>query len=231
MVILLGASLAASSCSKMPQIYSRVDHKTFHLTHEDLYASGLAFITPSTVTGQEEEKQAVAFTFAEALAEELPDLKIVSLPETLSAINRAGLSEDYLKMFQDYRATGILHRDTLAAVGAVTGTRYIAELKLAGFRQGSIGRLGVFGLRLMETKYADLRVFFQIWDVSDGSIVWEGVQEVNWAEEAMAEKNITLQNVLEYAAKNLGKRLPGNPDETKKASTVVLKDELDPQSR
>jgi len=190
------------------QVYSTVNHHQFTLSGDELRTSGIAFITPSTVTGQEEEKQAVAFTFVETLKTERPDVKCVSLPETLSAINRADLGEAYQRMFAEYRDTGLFNSKTLYKVGEVTGTRYLAQLKLAGFSQGSSGRFSVFGLRLIETKYAKLRLFFQIWDAKDGSIAWEGVQELNWSEEEINEDAVSLQTVIGEAARNLAKRLP-----------------------
>jgi len=190
------------------QVYSTVNHHQFSLSGNELRNSGIAFITPSTVTGQEEEKQAVAFTFVETLKTERPDFKCVSLPETLSAINGAGLGQAYQRMFAEYKDTGLFDSKTLYQVGKVTGTRYLAQLKLAGFTQGSSGRFSVFGLRLIETKYVKLRLFFQIWDAKDGSIAWEGVQELNWSEEEVNEDAVSLQTVIGEAARNLAKRLP-----------------------
>ncbi len=211
LAILLAAAICAlgsiTGCGAA-QIYSIVNHHQFSLSGEALKNTGIAFITPSTVTGQEEEKQAVAFTFVEALQEARPDIRCVSLPETLSAINKANLGENYQRMFADYKDTGLFDSRTLGKVGEVTRTRYLGQLKLAGFSQGSSGRLSVFGLRLLETKYAKLRLFFQIWDAADGSIAWEGVQELNWSEEEINENTIDLQTVMAQAARNLAKRLP-----------------------
>jgi len=190
------------------QVYSTVNHHQFSLSGDALRDSGIAFITPSTVTGQEEEKQAVAFTFVETLKTERPDIKCVSLPETLSAINQADLGKAYQRMFVEYKDTGLFDSNTLQKVGQVTGTRYLAQLKLAGFSQGSTGRFSVFGMRLLETKYAKLRLFFQIWDAKDGSIAWEGVQELNWSTEEVNEDAVSLQTVIGEAARNLAKRLP-----------------------
>ena len=152
------------------QIYSTINHHQFSLSGDALKTSGIAFITPSTVTGQEEEKQAVAFTFVETLKTARPYIKCVSLPETLSAINRADLVDDYRRMYSEYKVTGLFDSKTLYKVGEVTGTRYLGQLKLAGFSQGSKGRFSIFGLRMLETSYAKLRLFFQIWDARDGSI-------------------------------------------------------------
>lgn len=191
-----------------PQIHSTAQHRLISLGPNDLQTYGIAFITPSTVTGQEEEKQAVAFTFAEVLTKERPAIRCVTLSETLSAVNKAGLVEDYKRMFEDYNGTGLLKQDILQKIGEVTGTRYVAQLKLAGFRQGSKGRFRTFGLRILETEFANIRLFFQIWNTTDGSIVWEGVQELDYAKETFLEKTIALRTVLEEAAKILIARLP-----------------------
>lgn len=190
------------------QIYSTINHHQFSLSGDALKNSGIAFITPSTVTGQEEEKQAVAFTFVETLKTQRPDIRCVSLPETLSAINKADLVDDYQRMFAEYKDTGLFDSKILYKVGQVTGARYLGQLKLAGFSQGSKGRFSVFGLRMLETSYAKLRLFFQIWDARDGSIAWEGVQELNWSEEQVNEDAVSLQTVIGEAARNLAKRLP-----------------------
>jgi hypothetical protein len=199
------------SCGTAPQLYSKASHESISLKPGDLEAYGLAFITPSTVTGQEEEKQAVAFTFAQVLEQERPGIRCRTLSETLSAVNQAGFAEQYREMFNDYRNTGIFDRNTLRKVGEVTGTRYLAQLKLQGFEQGSMNRLGVLGLRVMMTKYATLRLFFQIWDAAEGTIVWEGIQEMNYSVEAIDERTVTLQTVIEMAAKELVSRLPESP--------------------
>ncbi len=196
----------AAGC--IPQKHSSVQHQLISLKAEDLQAYGLAFITPSTVTGQEEEMQAVAFTFAEVLKKKRLDVPCVTLPETLSAINQAGLTEDYKRMFEDYRNTGIFRRDTLQRIGEVTGARYLAQVKLSGFAQGSDGRLSVFGFRLVRTKNARIRLFLQIWNSADGTIVWEGVEELNYAADTITEDPITLREILEVAAEDLISRLP-----------------------
>ncbi|WP_028583800.1 hypothetical protein [Desulfogranum mediterraneum] len=204
--MVLVAALLLPGCS--PQIYSNLNHKQLTLSSDRLKVEGIAFITPSTVTGQEEEKQAVAFVFAAALKEERPDLTILSLPETLSAINKAGLAQDYELMYRDYKDTGVFKRNILQKISAATNTRYLAQLKLAGFNQGGTSRLGVFGLRLVETRRATLRLFFQIWDAENGEIAWEALQELNWSEEMVSEDIVTLQMIMAQAAKNIGARLP-----------------------
>jgi hypothetical protein len=200
MVILL------TSCA--PQISSEISHNQITLTGNDLRDGGIAFVTPSTVTGQEEEKQAVAFVFASTLKEQRPDLRIIPLPNTLSLINKAELSDDYKEMYKEYRDTGIFSKDTLEKIAVASGIRYVAQLKLAGFTQRSKNRFGVFGLRMIQTSSATVRIFFQLWDSSNGAISWESVAELSWAEEKILEDPVTLQTIMVQAAKDIAENLP-----------------------
>jgi hypothetical protein len=133
-----------------------------------------------------------------------------TLPQTLSAVNWAGLEEDYKQMYVDYRDTGLFKLASLKSVSEATGMRYLGQLKLSGFTQGSDGRLNVLGLRVFTTKQASIRLFFQVWDSADGSIAWEGVDELQYSEDTAAERAITLQKVLEQAAGHIVDRLPKN---------------------
>jgi hypothetical protein len=78
MLVLLAASIL-SSCA-VDQIHSTAHHSDISLNKGELEAHGLAFITPSTVTGQEEDKQTLAFIFAEVMNKERPDIHTVPLP-------------------------------------------------------------------------------------------------------------------------------------------------------
>jgi hypothetical protein len=179
-----------------------------NLRSEDLRTAGIAFITPSSITGQEEDKQALALAFTGILRNVRPDLRIVPLPETLSAVNRIGLTGEYRKMFEDYRLTGIFDRETLQKVARVTGTRYLAQLKLAAFRQESRSRFGILGIRILETKSSTIRLFLQIWDSNDGSVAWEGSQESTVSHESLAEEYVSLRSIVEESARDLVAHLP-----------------------
>lgn len=205
--LFLGVALL-TGCSTVPVYYPTVQEHVISLRKGDLEASGIAFITPSTVTGQEQEKEAVALTFTDVLKSERPALKVSTLAETLGAVNKAGLAESYKRMYEEYRDTGLFSADVLRRVGAATGTRYVAQLKLQAFSQSSKGRFGFLGLRLVETHYADVRVFFQIWDSRDGSIAWEAMQELRMARESTTEEPLMLRKVLEHSARELIARLP-----------------------
>jgi hypothetical protein len=197
-----------AGCTSGPLYYPTLQDQVISLSKGDLEAAGIAFITPSTVTGQEQEKEAVALTFADVLKSERPALKVSTLAETLGAVNKAGLADTYKRMYAEYRDTGLFSAEALRRVGAATGARYIAQLKLQGFNQSSKNRLGLLGLRLVETQHADVRLFFQIWDSRDGSIAWEAMQELRIARESMTEEPLMLRKVLEHSAREVIARLP-----------------------
>jgi hypothetical protein len=200
--------LAAVLLAACAQTYPTLRHRAIDLPAGALETYGIAFITPSTVTGQEEEKQAAALAFAEVLKRERPGIKVVTLAETLGAINRAGLAEDYRTMYADYRDTGLFKRDMLAKVGELAGVRYVAQIKLQSFMQAEKGRWSTFGLRLLETKYANVRLFPQIWDAREGAIVWEGIEELRISKESMIEAPVTQVQIMEHAAEVMVAVLP-----------------------
>lgn len=205
--VLLIASVFIGGCA-LPQTFPAIQEQGLTLGPGDLESHGVAFITPSTVTGQEQEKQALALVFAHVLHRERSGINVVTLPESLNAINKAGLSDDYKRMYDEYRDTGLFKRDMLERIGELTGARYAAQLKLQGFSQTAKERFGAFGLRIVETRSANVRLYLQIWDTRDGTIAWEGMQEMLYSREGITEKPITLQVAVERAAKGLIKALP-----------------------
>jgi hypothetical protein len=204
---LLAAFLLAA-CESTPQIYSNPKHEILQLNQAELREGGLAFLTPSTVTGQEEDKQTLAYVFAATLQSERPDLRFVPLSSTIGAVNRAGLADAYRRMYSDYRDTGVFEPATLQRVAQAAGVRYLGQLKLARMEQNSRGRLGILGLSLLNTQYAYMRVFLQVWDSRNGTIVWEGIDEVTVAMDTGKELPMSFQSVAGEAAKNLVTRLP-----------------------
>ena len=200
--------VALAGCSLSPVHYPTLNEHPLTLRQGDLESAGIAFVTPSTVTGQEQERQAVALTFTDAMTKARPGVKVVSLADTLSAVNRAGLVDAYQHMYDHYRTTGLLPADVLRRLGSATGARYIAQLNLQGFVQNSKNRLGVLGLRIIETQIGDLRLFLQIWDSRDGSIAWEAMEELRIAMDTTKEEPIMLRTLLERSAQDLIAKLP-----------------------
>lgn len=203
---MLGPLMAA--CSVANQRYSTPRTGAFGLEAGQLEQSGLGFLTPSTVTGQEEDRQPLALVFADVLAAERKAVRVIGLPQTLSAVNRAGLTETYKRMYQDYRDSGVFEPGTLRQVGHAVGVRYLAQLKMAGFRQDAKSRFGLFGLSILQTQSANIRLFFQVWDSEDGSIVWEGSNELNRAYDTIRERSVSFDTLVRESASELIAKLP-----------------------
>jgi hypothetical protein len=200
--------LALAACATPPQYFPTFQQHAISLREGQLEAGGLAFITPSTVTGQEQEKQGVALTFADVMKSARPGVRVVTLAETLGAVNRAGLADPYRHMYDHYRDTGLFPNQVLREIGKAAGARYLAQLKLQGFSQASKNRFGLLGLRLVETQYADVRLFLQIWDSLDGSIAWEAMQELRISLDTTSDEPVMLRELLERSARDLVARLP-----------------------
>lgn len=205
---LIAACALLVSCTVAPQRYSTPQVQVITLSQGQLENGGLAFLTPSTVTGQEEDKQPLALIFTDTLEQERPGIHVVPLAGTISAINQADLTETYKGMYRDYRDTGVFDPTALRQIGEATGMRYAGQLKMPSFSQGSKGRFGIFGLELMKTQTANIRLYFQIWDTRTGGIAWEGVEELTAAYDTMGEKSVTFKSVVEDAARELIKQLP-----------------------
>jgi len=200
--------LLLAGCTTGSQVHPTTLHKNLSLQPGALQQHGVAFLTPSTVTGQEQDQQMAALIFAEQMRVQLPAVRVQSLPESLGAINRAGLAPEYRKMVEDYRETGIFPRDMLTKVGSAIGTRYLVQLKLAAFSQDMRERVSIFGVRLFQTLHANIRLYMQIWDAEAGTIAWEGSEEMSYAYDSSAELPVTFRRVVEQAAQQLIQNLP-----------------------
>lgn len=196
----------------MAQVQSSARHNCIHLSADSLSATGLALITPASPTSREEDRQVVAFVFAGTLAKVRPDIRTVTLAETLGAINRSGLSERYREMYEVFDATGMLPRETLGSIASATGARYVGLLSMAEFGQSSRGRFSLFGMRLVDTRSANIRLFFQVWDSTDGSVAWEGNDEISMAYDSAFERPVTFEEVAVQASRSIVAGLPGGPD-------------------
>jgi len=196
-----------SGCGSV-QIHDSTQHQVINLSTTDLRTYGLAFLTPSTPTGQEEDKQALALGFAEVLRELRPEVCFVSLPEALGSINRSSFSEAYRNMYEEYRNTGILKKEIINKIGAELNARYLLQLNLANFKQETNNRFGLLGYRLIDTKMANIRLFVQIWDAQTGNIAFEAIQELNYSDDTMSDRPISFRQIVEETARRVISRLP-----------------------
>ena len=190
------------------QLYTNIEHNVHLLKKGELQKYGLTFITPTTITGMEEDKQYLALTFSHALKKLRPEFKIADLSYTLGLINKSNFTDDYAKMYKGYGATGIFNHKPLKVIGDLTNNRYICQLKLSHFKAEAQGRWSVLGLTMFDTEKANLRLFVQIWDSHKGLIAWEAAQEITYAHDTSDEDVVTLDKMIRLAAKDVAKVLP-----------------------
>ena len=204
--LLIFTSLFVFGCST--QFRSNIEHNVHLLEKQPLKQQGLTFITPTTITGMEQDKQYLALTFSHALKKARPELRISDLSKTLGMINQANLEDDYQTMYEDYNETGIFNKSTLKKIGSLTNSRYICQLKLSHFKSKAQGRWSVLGLNVYDTESANLRLFVQIWDATTGVIVWEAAQELTYAYDTTSEDPVTFGKMIHLAAKDIAAALP-----------------------
>ena len=112
------------------------------------------------------------------------------------------------RLYEEWSAYKARRDNALKRVAAATGARYIAQLKLQGFNQSSKSRFGTLGFRIVDTQIGDIRLTFQIWDASDGTIAWEGLQEMRLSRDTVTDAPVMLTGLLERAAGDLIAKLP-----------------------
>ena len=190
------------------QIHSSVQQHNYSLTTGDLEKYGLAVLTPSTPTGYEEDTQLIALSFTDALVHLKPDIQITPLPDTLAEINQNDYINEYQKMYYEYNLTGVFKREYLQEISELLDTRYLVQLKLGFFEQGSNTRFGLLGYRFVDTHSSKIRFFMQIWDAKYGSIAWEGLLEINYANDTVKQRTITFITILNETVTGLINKLP-----------------------
>lgn len=218
--IILVAALSLVGCANTAQLSTNTEATDFSLDPDAFHTEGVGFLTPVSATGQEANRVALALAFAGSLADARDDIRVVSLPEVLSAVNRAGLAGEYKAMIDAYAATGIMEQGTLQRVGAASGARYLGLLGLADFDQGVNKRFSIGGLRLLDTKLSSIRVSWQIWDSATGTIAWEGTDEIHYAYDTGRERPVSFGFVAGQAAANLVARIPVGEALPEKAAAV-----------
>jgi len=157
-------------CADAPGLFHAPSTRRRSLPLEALRESGLAFLTPSTVTGQEEDKQTLAYVSRTALKSERPDIPLRAAVRDDQRGERAGLAGVNRTLYHEYRDTAVFDGAAMRQIAQAAGTRYLAQLKLATLQQGSRGRWSLLGFNILNTAVPNMRVFLQIWDSRDGSI-------------------------------------------------------------
>lgn len=202
-LLLVSAMTACATPRQMPP-----DIQVSSALPEGVFGShGIAFLTPSTSAGQEDDKQSLALAFATTLADARPEVRVVTMAQTLGAVNRAGMTRDYQRMYEGFHATGVLDRKVLAKLRGITGARFFALLQLGDFHRQPAARAIAPGLAQGHER-ARIRLFLQVWDSIDGTVAWEGLNEAVYSIDAPDQQTMSFRSVVERAAGDLIALLP-----------------------
>jgi hypothetical protein len=195
-------AIAITGCAATNQINEEIQFRQLVDGRALFGENGIGVLTPSAPTGQEADRQALGDALGDVL-EQNTDARVVTLPAMLSAINRAALTRPYSSMFTEYERTGLLERNVLEQIGEAADVRYVAKLNLGNFEQATAGRAKILGVRFLDTRTANIRVHLEIWDTRTGGIVWQGNEELTFAQEGVKEKPVTFQQVARLASDHL----------------------------
>ena len=199
--------IAGSGCSNPGPTRSASKVSAPLLAPGLLAEHGLAFLTPTAASTREEDRHALALVFASAFSEIRPEVRVVPLAQTLGAVNRVGMLRQYQRMYEGYAAAGVLERETLAKLRGVTGARYFCLLQLGEFSQPTPATQ-VFPFPARGGPPAHIRLFVQIWDSVDGTVAWEGINEISYPGPGGNAGSVNFSVVVERAARDLIAKLP-----------------------
>jgi hypothetical protein len=75
----------------------------------------------------------------------------------------------------------MLERDRLKRIGGALGSRYVMQPGLAEFSQGLFDKFEFWGIKIVRTRIATLRLWLQIWETPTGHLLWERTGELTTA--------------------------------------------------
>jgi hypothetical protein len=138
----------------------------------------LGVIAPGGIQGL---TATVAYALTTALSRTKPPVRVVPMPETLSRLADHGLTSEYGDLLAGFGRTGILERERLKRIGAALGSRYVMQPGLAEFSVGLFDKFELWGIKIVRTRIATLRLWLQIWEAPNGHLLWERTGELTIA--------------------------------------------------
>jgi hypothetical protein len=173
-----------------------------------LKQGGGAFIIATVPTGQEQYKNLLVATLAEAFEDTGGGFNLLSYRQSMSLININDLTQIFTKMLEDHEVSGILDKKALHRIGEALKVRYILQPELVNFTRTTNTRLSVFGLRLIQTEKGIIQAYLRIWDVGTGEIAWEGSGMANLAGEQILARPVLFEQTANLLWEELLSRLP-----------------------
>ncbi len=148
-------------------------------------------VAPTPIKGNEVP---LGYQLYRVLKKMVPNAKVVSPNVVETRLNQAGLVSTYAQLLSDYERTNILDRDLLQKIGAVVGARYVFQPRLAYFSQHMTERWAFIDVRIIETRSSVMRVMLQLWDASNGELVWGSASEITMQSEAVSQDPVYFED-------------------------------------
>jgi hypothetical protein len=120
----------------------------------------------------------IAHALTTTLSKTKPPVRAVPMPETLSRLADNGLAAEYGDLLAGFARTGMLERDRLKRIGGALGSRYVLQPGLAEFTQSLFDKFEFWGIKIVRSRIATLRLWLQIWEAPTGHLLWERTGEL-----------------------------------------------------
>ena len=120
----------------------------------------------------------IAHALTTSLSKTKPPIRVVPMPETLSRLADNGLAGEYGDIQAGFGRSGMLERDRLKRIGGALGSRYVLQPGLAEFSQNLFDKFELWGIKIVRSRIATLRLWLQIWEAPTGHLLWERTGEL-----------------------------------------------------
>ena len=154
----------------------------------------MAVLTPMSMPSLRGTEVGLGQYLGEILRKVAPTWHVVDERESATLINTHGMADVYEKMRSEAELTNILDRDRLQKIGRAIGAKYVFQLRLAHFSQDMQDRWSFPGLniRILQTRSSILRLSLQLWDVTNGELMWASIAEATLENETMDQDPVFL---------------------------------------
>jgi len=168
-IVLLFVKCAAVIYDKSSVQYIKDDFSS-----ETFYNGGLAILPVVSGQGQEGYRRPFGEALNKGINTMLPGLHYLQWQRTMNVLNQHCLVEDYKKAILSYRETAILDKNLIRKIGEALELRYLLFVSLEEFHKASQTNYNIL-VGFHTTKTARINGFAQIWDCTNGDVVWDGI--------------------------------------------------------
>jgi len=170
--------------------------------------NGKVLILPTIGESQAAYKAIVGAILVDTLQELRKEIPITPPDQVISLVNAMDKTEIYSEIMKEYLAIGILRKGPAAKIGQLTKCRYLMLPVLVEHETHRDTRLSFFGLKVAETREADLRLFLQIWDSTTGELVWQGTGSATIATDNILSVPVLTEELARRVWRDLVTKIP-----------------------